>query len=98
MSRTDTPEYIPDAIAALDPDARYTVAGWPGIAVWIDGPEAFPDDDTEWTGHTIPTGRVLVVMVGDDKRHAIDPDDLTLIPEDGYCPGCGAVGVNHYGG
>ena len=93
-----SPEYIPEPIAALtvDPEARYTVAGWPGVAVWVDGPECDPDEETGWTGFTIPTGRALVVMVGDDLRHAVDPSDLSLIPEDGYCPGCGQVGCRAY--
>jgi hypothetical protein len=94
-----TPEYVPEDIAALmaDSDARYTVARWPAVAVWIDGPESVPDEDTEWTGYTVPTGRVLVVMVGDDTRHAVDPTDLTLLPEDGYCVGCGQTGCHAYG-
>jgi hypothetical protein len=34
-------------------------------------------------------GRVRAVMVGDDREHIVDTDDLTEIGEDGYCAGCG---------
>lgn len=36
--------------------------------------------------------RVRAVMVGDDREHIVDTDDLTEIPEDGYCSGCGQTG------
>ncbi|MCP5117483.1 MAG: hypothetical protein GY953_42210 [bacterium] len=99
MSLTYTPEYIPDDIQALldDEGQRYTVAGrhWSGIAVWVDGPETELDADSEWTGFSIPTGRVLVVMVGDDKRHAVDVEDLTPLDDEDYCGTCGQVGCAH---
>lgn len=38
--------------------------------------------------------RVVVVMVGDDREEIVDVDDLTEIPEDGYCPGCGQTGCD----
>lgn len=41
-------------------------------------------------------GRVLAVMVGDDHRHEVDVEDLALLPDDGYCPGCGQTGCGHY--
>jgi hypothetical protein len=39
---------------------------------------------------TVETGRLLVRMVGDDRDHAVDPDDLT--PYDGPVCSCGQVG------
>jgi hypothetical protein len=36
------------------------------------------------------------VMVGDDKGWLIDPEDLTAITEDDYCPGCGQTGCHCY--
>ncbi len=82
----------------LDPEARYTAAGWgAGIAFWIDKLESFPDEDTEWSGYEVETGRVLVVMVGDDKRHSVDPLDLTVLDDLDYCAECGQVGCCHDG-
>ncbi len=43
------------------------------------------------------TGRVLVVMVGDDHRHAVDPDACTPIAREDYCGECGQIGCSHDG-
>lgn len=39
---------------------------------------------------------VRAVMVGDDRVHEIDVDDLTMIEEDDYCHECGQIGCGHY--
>jgi hypothetical protein len=36
--------------------------------------------------------QVVAVMVGDDREHTIDVDDLTVIGDDDYCSCCGQVG------
>ena len=36
--------------------------------------------------------RVRAVMVGDDREHVVDVDDLTPLPDDGYCRECGQTG------
>lgn len=38
---------------------------------------------------------VEAIMVGDDTVHIIDVEDLTLLPEDGYCHGCGSTVCEH---
>lgn len=38
------------------------------------------------------TDKVRAVMVGDDREHIIDIDDLTKIADDDYCHGCGQIG------
>ena len=38
---------------------------------------------------------VRAVMVGDDREFIVDVDDLTEIPDDSYCPGCGQIGCGH---
>jgi hypothetical protein len=43
------------------------------------------------------TDMVRAVMVGDDREHIVDVDDLTEISEEDYCPGCGQVGCKAYG-
>lgn len=79
-----------------DPDARYSVAGYGGVAFSYFGDETQPDEDTEWSGFEVPTGRVVMVMVGDDHRFSIDPADCTVLSDDDYCPGCGQIGCKAY--
>ncbi len=54
-----------------------------------------------WTEHEPEVienrGMVRAVMVGDDREHLVDVDDLTPIGEDDYCPGCGQIGCHCYG-
>lgn len=49
--------------------------------------EPFIEDVDDW---------FVCVMVGDDREEEFDQDDLTLLDEDGYCPGCGQTGCGHY--
>ena len=51
-----------------------------GEGEWIDGEDH---------------GRVIVVMVGDDRKHEVDTEDLTKIDEDAYCHSCGQIGCSH---
>lgn len=37
-------------------------------------------------------GMVVAIMVGDDREHIIDVDELTPIEDDDYCGGCGQIG------
>ena len=41
-------------------------------------------------------GMVRAVMVGDDREHPVDRDDLTLISDEDYCGGCGQTGCKAY--
>jgi len=41
------------------------------------------------------TGNLLMVMVGDDRRHVIDPCDLIEISDEDYCLSCGQIGCGH---
>lgn len=52
----------------------------------------FYTGDGEWFEQDESCGRVIVVMVGDDRRHEVDVDDLTPLAEDAYCGCCGQVG------
>ena len=79
------------------PADTYRVRQYPGIAFYVLGWETEPDDDTEWSGYEVRTGRVLAVMVGDDRRHALDPDDLTPLDRAAYCGVCGQIGCAHDG-
>jgi hypothetical protein len=70
----------------------YRHARMTGVAFRILGWETEPDEDTDWSGCENRTGRVLAVMVGDDYRHRCDPEDLTPLPREEYCGGCGQIG------
>jgi hypothetical protein len=35
---------------------------------------------------------VIAAMVGDDRKHTVSVDDLSLLADDDYCSGCGQVG------
>ena len=75
-------------------DARYTVAGYRGVAWYVHAIETSPDDDTEWSGIENETGNVSMIMVGDDREFSTDPADLTMIDDDAYCSECGQVGCH----
>lgn len=80
------------------PADAYTVAGWGrGIAWYVLGWETEPTEETEWSGYEERTGKVLCVMVGDDEKHWIDPDDLTPLEREDYCGVCGQIGCMHDG-
>ena len=79
------------------PAEAYRVAGYNGIAFYVLGWETEPDENTEWSGMEVRTGQVLAVMVGDDKRHRFDVDELTALPRADYCGECGQIGCCHDG-
>lgn len=82
--------------ATFNADA-YQVAGYRGIAWYVLGWETEPDEDTEWSGYENRTGNVVCVMVGDDRRHMFEPEELTPIAREEYCGECGQVGCRHDG-
>jgi hypothetical protein len=91
-----TPHYETDD-ATFDAEA-YTADGWgKGIAWRVYGWETAPDEDTHWSGTENRTGRVVAVMIGDDRRFTFEPDDLTPLNRADYCGECGQVGCCHDG-
>jgi hypothetical protein len=74
------------------PADAYSVSRYDGVAWHVYGWETEPTEDTEWSGYEERTGKVVCVMVGDDRRFTFDPDDLTPLDEDDYCRGCGQIG------
>lgn len=88
-------EHYEEDRTAFPADA-YRVSGWgEGVAFRVYGWETEPDEDTEWSGCENRPGRVVVVMVGDDARHTVDPDDLAPLSESDYCHDCGQIGCSH---
>ena len=68
-------------------DRRYGV-----IAVHILGWETQPDEDTAWSGYEARTGWLVAVMVGDDHKYLIDPEDIEPLDATAYCRDCGQIG------
>ena len=67
-----------------------------GIAWRILGHETIPDEDTEWSGCENRNGKLIAVMIGDDRMFSVDPDSVHEIDEDSYCPECGQIGCRCY--
>lgn len=82
--------------AAFPADA-YRVSGYDGIAWHVLGWETEPDEDTEWSGIEERTGRVVAMMVGDDRKFSFDPDEVTPLEREEYCGVCGQIGCSHDG-
>ena len=95
MPYTKRPNYEEDAEAF--PAEAYSVQGYRGVAWYVYGWETEPTEDTEWDVIEERTGRVVAVMIGDDRRHTFDPDELTPLEREGYCGVCGQVGCTHDG-
>ncbi len=43
-------------------------------------------------GEEVRTGMVVVTMIGDDRTHVVDVDDLTPLERKDYCGECGQIG------
>lgn len=79
------------------PAEAYRVRQYPGVGFYVLGWETEPDEDTEWSGMENRTGNVLAVMIGDDRRHSFEPDDIEPLPREDYCGQCGQIGCTHDG-
>jgi hypothetical protein len=55
-----------------------------------------PSDEGEWIDD-LESGDVLVVMVGDDRKHRVSIDDLIALDDLDYCAECGQIGCGHDG-
>ena len=79
------------------PADAYTTRDYPGIAWRVFGWETEPDEETEWTGLEQKTGKIVCVMVGDDRPFLYDPEDVTPLEREEYCGVCGQIGCGHDG-
>ena len=75
----------------------YTVDRYDGIAWRVLGWEVEPDEDTEWSGYQVRTGRVVARMIGDDRNFSFDPVEVTPLEREAYCGECGQIGCCHDG-
>ena len=78
------------------PHAAYRVKRIAGVAFRVLGWETEPDEDTEWTGVEVRTGKVSVYMIGDDHEFHVDESALTPLDEGNYCLECGQIGCQAY--
>ena len=90
-----TPHYESDDVAF--PDDAYTVKGYRGVAWRAYGWETQPTEATEWDGLEARTGKVVCVMVGDDRRFVFDAEEIAPLDDLAYCASCGQVGCTHDG-
>lgn len=94
----------------LNIDGRFSVCGWDGIAFYIHDYASNEVPVIGYTlddlGNQVEceTGefetetdysKVVVVMVGDDRKHTVDVDDLTELVDGSYCHTCGQIGCYH---
>jgi len=77
------------------PADAYQASGWQGIAWSVLGWETEPTEETVWSGYEERTGKVVAIMIGDDRPFTFEPDDLTPIDETQYCHSCGQIGCPH---
>jgi hypothetical protein len=68
------------------------VEGWSGVAFWFIGHPVIDEDSGE-----VDTERALVRMVGDDRDHDVDIDDVTPLEREAFCGECGQMGCTHDG-
>lgn len=87
---------IEEIIQADNQGRRFAVDGYRGIAFYLSELETVADEDTYWTGYEVETGNVVLIMVGDDRKHSVDPQDVNTLADDAYCPECGQIGCTAY--
>ncbi len=82
-------------------DSAYSVESYPGIAWRVFGWEIergkWADDDGEEMDIERRTGKLICVMIGDDRRFSFDPEDIKEIKREEYCGVCGQIGCSHDG-
>lgn len=91
-------------LADINKSDRYAVDGYGGVAFYFAGKQTemqeldFYDGDG-WMIDTeeVDTGMVYMIMVGDDHKHVIDPEDVIKIKDEDYCHECGQIGCTHDG-
>ena len=73
-------------------DDGYVVRGYRGIAWRILGWETEPDEDTEWSGYEVRTGKLVCVMIGDDRHFSVEPECVSPLAPEAFCRECGQIG------
>lgn len=86
-------KYEPDNEAF--PADAYNVDGEPGIAWHVLGWELLPSYAHGLEGEEVRTGRLVMVMVGDDAHHVFYPSSIHPLTAEEYCGSCGQIGCGH---
>lgn len=73
----------------------YKIKSYPGIAWYVLGWELVYNEDPEWSGEKERSGKIVAVMVGDDRKFIFEPTDIKVLNEDEYCHSCGQIGCEH---
>lgn len=70
---------------------------WTSLQMDPETGEEYEEDtgEGEWVEDQA-NGRVLMVMVGDDRKHEVDESDCTPLDDGAYCPSCGQIGCTAY--
>lgn len=99
--------YVEGIEDGVDFDAAYRVDGYSGVAWRLLGwaqediPVLTYGEDEDGNEEWLDFGEreladdpycVVAVMIGDDRRFTFDRDEIHVIPEDGFCHGCGQTG------
>jgi len=90
----------------INPGDSVRVRGWRGVAfrfyghpieqreVWVN-----IEDDEDRGFYELEESedadRAVVVMVGDDRKHVVDLDDLSPLADSEFCASCGQIGCGH---
>ena len=75
----------------------YYLLGWekklePVLCLCVDADGKEYEEECGEFDEVADTSRVVAVMVGDDRHHVVDIDDLVVIEEDDFCRSCGQIG------
>lgn len=74
-----------------------SIATYPGIAFYVGGQtvDTCYDEDADDTYDQPRDGFYDCIMVGDDRVHVVDVDDMRHIDEKEFCSVCGQIGCTH---
>ncbi|MDO8611132.1 MAG: hypothetical protein Q7R95_11455 [bacterium] len=81
----------------IDFDAHFKVKQYRGISFYLLGWKANEVENEEFQEIELEAdySTVIAVMVGDDRKHEIDIDDLEPLAEEEFCHSCGQIGCGH---
>jgi hypothetical protein len=69
------------------------VQGWRGIAFYIYGyAKEWDEAYEEWAPNE---NKLVVIMVGDDRKHTVDVEDVSPLNDSEFCGDCGQIGCGH---
>lgn len=76
-------------VKRLETESRLIEPDWDELPEGVDADTWWPDEDDF---EEVETGRLVCVMVGDDREWFFDADDVHIIDDDDFCHSCGQIG------